>query len=402
MSRLAALRGDLDMMPSPVEGRPGLLIRDVFEYAEGALIIPPPLMPSLRCFDGQHTLSDLSAAVAKATGSAEAPEIAGQLARLLGEHGFLLNEDLELRREQRHRLFRESGRREPSHAGSAYPNEPAALRTALHGYVDPAGIAAGSGVAAIAAPHVSPSGGWQSYRAAYQALGPAHSDRTFVILGTSHYGAADRFGLTRKPFVTPLGTTRVASAIVEELARQPAAVMEDYCHAVEHSIEFQVLFLQWLYGPDVRVAPVLCGPFVDGIRGSSSPEDDPGVHAFLETLGEIAAREGDRLCWVLGIDMAHQGRRYGDFFTARAQQQEMQTVEARDRQRIERILAGDADGFWDLVQQNRDDLRWCGASPLYTFLKALPGLAGTLHRYEQWNIDEHSVVSFAALSFERR
>lgn len=402
MSRLAALRGDLDMMPSPVEGRPGLLIRDVFEYAEGALIIPPALVPSLACFDGQHTLDDLRAELARVTEPAEASQVAGQLAQLLGDKGFLLNEHLELRREQRHRIFRESGRREPSHAGTAYPNELAELRTTLHGYVDPANLAAASGVAAIAAPHVSPFGGWQSYRAAYQALSPAHGGRTFVILGTSHYGAPDRFGLTRKPFVTPLGTTRVASAIVEELARQPAAVMEDYCHAVEHSIEFQVLFLQWLYGPDVRVAPVLCGPFVEGIRGNRRPEHNPQVHAFLNTMGEIAAREGDHLCWVLGIDMAHQGRRYGDRFAARAQQHQMQAVEVRDRQRIDRMMQGDPDGFWDLVQQNSDDLRWCGASPVYTFLKAVPGVAGTLHHYEQWNIDEHSVVSFAGLSFDKR
>ena len=29
--------------------------------------------------------------------------------------------------------------------------------------------------------------------------------------------------------------------------------MEDYCHAVEHSIEFQVVMLQHIYGPKVRI-----------------------------------------------------------------------------------------------------------------------------------------------------
>ena len=37
-----------------------------------------------------------------------------------------------------------------------------------------------------------------SYRAAYRLLGSGYRDRTFVILGTSHYGTANRFGLTRK------------------------------------------------------------------------------------------------------------------------------------------------------------------------------------------------------------
>jgi MEMO1 family protein len=75
-------------------------------------------------------------------------------------------------------------------------------------------------------------------------------------------------------------------------------------------------------------------------------------------------------------------------------------VRERDQLRIERINAGDAAGFWDLVKQNEEDsLRWCGSSPFYTFLKAVPGSRGRLLSYEQWNIDEHSVVSFAGMAF---
>ncbi len=79
----------------------------------------------------------------------------------------------------------------------------------------------------------------------------------------------------------------------------------------------------------------------------------------------------------------------------------MAAVKERDRMRIERLNASDADGFWDLVQENRDDLKWCGSSPIYTFLKVMPRTRGTLRRYQQWNIDEESVVSFAAIGFER-
>ena len=59
----------------------------------------------------------------------------------------------------------------------------------------------------------------------------------------------------------------------------------------------------------------------------------------------------------------------------------------------------DADGFWELVRENRDDLKWCGSSPFYTFLKTAPRARGELLSYEQWNIDEASVVSFAGMSF---
>ena len=174
--------------------------------------------------------------------------------------------------------------------------------------------------------------------------------------------------------------------------------MEDYCHAVEHSIEFQVIFLQHLFGPSIRVVPLLCGAFMSVYRGGF-PEETAGVDRIFGALGELAAREGDRLLWVLGVDMAHMGRRYGDDLHARAGRDEMEAVERRDRDRIGRMSAGDARGFWELVRENHDDLKWCGSAPIYTFLKVVPQARGTLRQYQQWNIDEHSVVSFAGMSF---
>ncbi len=43
----------------------------------------------------------------------------------------------------------------------------------------------------------------------------------------------------------------------------------------------------------------------------------------------MAAREGDRLLWVLGVDMAHMGRRYGDNLTATAGRGQMEESIAR-------------------------------------------------------------------------
>src|SRR6185295_4375082 len=103
---------------------------------------------------------------------------------------------------------------------------------------------------AIAAPHVSPSGGWQSYRAAYSQLRPEHKERTFVILATSHYGEPETFGLTRKPFRTPLGDAQPDTAAIDWLAAHggPGIGMEDYCHSFEHTVELQVIFLQHMLG----------------------------------------------------------------------------------------------------------------------------------------------------------
>jgi MEMO1 family protein len=407
---LSRLRRDLDIMPSPVPDRPGLLIRDPFGYARTTLIIPPPLVPCVALFDGASSELDLRSALVRATGDLQVGDLLAQLRDALDGGGFLENEAFERMREERQKAFVEAPVREPAHAGSGYPDDRDALLRTLRGFMEsaptrePRGGSARGALVGIAAPHVSPEGGFASYAAAYSELGPELADRTFVILGTSHYGPPERFGITRKPYRTPLGAARVDTQAVERLIREAgaAAIVEDYCHAVEHSIEFQVLFLQHVVAPDVRVVPILCGPFARSLAGLGAPEDDEGVRRMLAALGELAAREGRRVVFVLGIDMAHIGRRYGDRFAARAGQGRMQAVAEQDERRLRAVVAGDADTFWDVLRPNGDELHWCGSAPLYAFLKAVRFDAGEVLRYEQWNIDDQSVVSFAGLAFREK
>jgi len=385
-------------MLSPVTDRPGLLIRDRLRYSDTTLIIPPSLIPALLLLDGTRTKLDLQAELARSLVIPEIGYAIGHLLEALSQAGFLEDETYAKLKQGRILAFTESPVRQAAHAGSAYPAEIGPLRDLMQHYLDGAAPTR-KGIMGIAAPHVSPQGGWQSYRAAYQELTPDLRDRTFVVLGTSHYGQPGKFGLTHKPFQTPFGKTRIDQTLVAELAAQPAALLEDYCHAIEHSIEFQVVFLQAIYGADVRILPLLCGPFANTMHADEFPEDDEHVKRFLEALREIAEREKQRLFWVLGVDMAHMGTRFGDTFAAHADRDEMSLVRERDMLRIERMNASDARGFWNLIKENRDDLKWCGSSPIYTFMKVVPQARGTLHRYQQWNIDEKSVVSFAGISF---
>jgi MEMO1 family protein len=401
---LARLRPMLDFMPSPAPDKPGLLIRDPFQFSDAALVIPPVLVESLTYFDGTRTSLDLREHLVRLTGDLDIGGLEQHLIDTLSGAGFLEDENFFRRKEEAERAFASAPTRAAAHAGTGYPEDPAELSATLREYLKCDAPAAPNGrLLAIAAPHVSPYGGVDAYRAAYASLTPSDADRTFVVLGTSHYGEPDRFGLTRKAFVTPFGETSPNLTLVDEIAQAAGdgALMEDYCHAVEHSIEFQVVFLQHLFGPRVRVVPVLCGAFSRGMQAGARPEDDEAVQRTIGALGDIAAREGDRLLWVLGVDMAHMGRRYGDRFEAAANSGEMEDVARRDRSRIDRMEQGDAAGFWEQVRENHDDLKWCGASPIYTFLRALPEARGKLLHYHQWNIDPHSVVSFAGLRFYR-
>ncbi len=403
---LAPLRRNLELQPSPVADRPGLLVRDPYRYAPGALIIPPPLVPLLGLFDGRTDVGDLHMALVRLTGDIRAGSAADHLASTLSSGGFLEDDVYAGLKDGCERAFVGAPVREPVHAGAAYPAEPGELRSILASYLDGAEntVAARNRLVAIAAPHVTPEGGHRSYGAAYGSLEREHQHRTFVILGTSHYGEPETFGLTRKPFVTPYGQTETALDLVSLLESEggEAVRVEDYCHAIEHSIEFQAVFLQHVIGPNVRILPILCGPFARALCEGGSPEDDPGVDRFLGALRSLVAREGDRLLFVLGVDMAHMGRRYGDPFAAEAGSGLMVEVGERDAARLARIAAQDAPGFWDLLRENEDDLKWCGASPFYTFLRTAPSVVGTVLHYEQWNIDDASVVSFAGLAFRER
>ena len=409
---LPRLRNGLDLLPSPVPEKPGIVIRDPFLYSDATLIVPPGLVACLEFFDGNHSSLDLREYLVGATGHLDVSQIVDHLTESLSNAGFLDDDVFLERKAAAERAFAEAPVREPAHAGSGYPDEKSELTRTFNEYLGSPSPEpqnrdrkeAGK-LLAIAAPHVSPFGGVESYRAAYSALTPTDAERTFVILGTSHFGEPDRLGLTRKPFVTPFGQTVPDTALIDEILlksgglKSGGAAMEDYCHTVEHSIEFQIVFLQHLYGPNIRVVPILCGSYANSIYRGGAPESNDHVNRMLGTLGEIAAREGDRLLWVLGIDMAHMGRRYGDSFSAVADHAEMAEVARRDRLRMERMESGDARGFWDLIQENHDDLKWCGSSPIYTFLKAVPQARARLLRYQQWNIDDQSVVSFAGLSF---
>ena len=400
---LPRLRNDIDVLPSPLPDQPGLLMRDPFLYTEHILVIPPTWVVVLQCLDGTHSALDAQAILTRlAGGQIVTREEVEQFVSVLDEAGYIESAELDARKEHRREEFRRANVREATHAGSAYPAEREAIETLFAEHMPGAGGADGSWPLAIAAPHVSPEGGFASYQAAYQ-LPPPENAPTFAILGTSHYGAPERFGTSAKSFETPLGSAEVDADALAQLvdAAGDAVVEEDYCHRAEHSIELQVLFLQYQLRRPIKIVPILCGPFADSLRTGNPPETIDGNRRVFDALAELHAKRDD-LVWVLGVDMAHIGNRYGHREAVRAGEGLMEEVAAKDRARLERWCEADAGGFFDLVHPGGDELNWCGYAPMYTFLQSVGAavkLRGELRSYEQWNIDEGSVVSFGAVHF---
>ncbi len=120
---LPRLRNDLDIMPSPVEDRPGLMLRDSLRYSDTILIVPPEMVQCLTCFDGEHTERDLHEMLYRMTGDLRAGEAGDQLSVALARAGFLEDETFAQMREESERIFAEAPVRLPAHAGSGYPED---------------------------------------------------------------------------------------------------------------------------------------------------------------------------------------------------------------------------------------------------------------------------------------
>src|SRR5450432_3225447 len=121
---LPALRQTLELMPSPVPESPGLLVRDPFRYADGMIILPPPLAPCLLLFDAAHDEADLRAALVPLAGEGEAVALTRHLVDTLSQGGFLEDEAFATRRDRKHRDFAEEAARVAVHGGAAYPADP--------------------------------------------------------------------------------------------------------------------------------------------------------------------------------------------------------------------------------------------------------------------------------------
>jgi AmmeMemoRadiSam system protein B len=148
----------------------------------------------------------------------------------------------------------------------------------------------------------------------------------------------------------------------------------------------------------VRFVPVLCGSFEGALR-SGLPEDDPEVREFLEALSATLQERGERACCIAGVDLSHLGRRFGQELTL--SEAFLKQAEDEDRLMIDRILARDAEGFFRLIQKERDRRNVCGVPAIYTLLRLLGDSApGRLLDYAQ-AVEEptQSVVTFMGAAF---
>jgi AmmeMemoRadiSam system protein B len=397
----------VEVFPVEHEGRRYIALRDPAGYTAAVLLLPAALLEVVSLLDGEHAVVDIQAAVMRRHGELVTRERIEGLVQSLDEQGFMDTPAFAARREAADRAFRESPTRPASHAGAAYADEPEALRSAVDGFFAPPdgpgpinGAATGQPVRGLIAPHIDFHRGGPAYAWAYRDLAERGDADVFVVFGTCHAGMADPFALTRKPFETPLGPVPVERDFVDALAARAGqdCFASELAHRNEHSVEFQAVFLRYLYAGrrEVTVVPILASFVHEALYLGRAPEEDPRVPRFLEALAATVATCGRRVAFIAGADLAHVGPRFGD--PEPVSPADLARIEAEDRAMLGAVEAGDAAAFFESARRDGDRRRVCGLSPIYALLRATGGAPGTLRRYGQWP-DPAGVVSFASVVF---
>ncbi len=376
---LPALR-PIDVVPiQDGNGPVQFLLRDAGGFSTAQLAVSLPGYFILAHLDNTHSLRDLCDKFEQQFGERIDAEQIVRLVETLDDALFLHSPRFRqaydaAEAEYLAAPFRDNRARWPSAAE---------LRAEIGNWMPPRESRATREIAGLIAPHLDYARGAPCYRAAYAALlSTAPADR-FVILGTNHFGRADRIVATDKPFRTPLGDVPTDAAFIHGLDAALGTSLCDgqYDHLREHSVELQVHALQAAQ-PDYPfvIVPVLCPDPTFGGDGASD-QRRAALAAFGDALAGQLRQAGGRTIVIASADLSHVGRRFGDAEPTTAEY--LAEVASSDRGFLA-LLADRREGdFVTQITAIDNATRICSVGCIYALLRALPDRPCEILEYHQ-------------------
>jgi MEMO1 family protein len=354
----------------------------------------------VQLFDGQRSLRDIQTEAMRQVGGQHVPlELFQTLVRKLEESFFLDG--------PRFQEFLDNPIREPTCLG-CYEPEPGALRRQLTGLFTAAG---GPGLPratkpdgclrAALLPHIDYQRGGVNYTWGFKEVFEHTDASLFVIIGTSHY-SPHRFTLTRKNFKTPLGVVPTDQAYIDRLVSHYGDGLFDdpLAHVPEHSIELEVVFLQYLFEGrrPIRIVPLVVGTFEDCVAKAALPHTYSDIGRMVHALRRAEEETGEPICYIISGDLAHIGPKFGDPEPVR--EPFLMHSREQDQAILRQAEAADPAGYFRVIAAEGDQRRICGLPPTYTVLEALRPSKGKVLRYDQYlHPHGHESVSFASMAF---
>jgi AmmeMemoRadiSam system protein B len=394
------LRPHLAAAPEDRTGRQ-LVIWDQLRLSDCTIRLTALELKWMQLLDGTRTLREVQSEAMRQVGGRLIPlEIFGRLASALDEALFLDS--------PRFRDKANAPIRPPSCLGS-YEPEPGPLRRQIErlfkGKDGPGLPAEGmpdGKLRAALVPHIDYGRGGVTFAWGFKEIVERAQASLFVIIGTSHY-SGHRFTLTRKHFQTPLGVAETDQGFVDRLvAHYGDGLFDDewLAHFPEHSIELEVVLLQYLYEGKrpFRIVPLVVGSFHDCVEFSRAPTEAEDIARMVKALraAERAAREP--VCYLISGDLAHIGPKFGD--PELVSEIQLENSRLQDQALLRRAEAVDPAGYFRVIADELDGRRICGLPPTYTVLEALKPGRGKLLHYDQYvHPRGHESVSFASMAF---
>jgi MEMO1 family protein len=269
----------------------------------------------------------------------------------------------------------------PAVAGRFYPSNPVELTATVRRMSAPRDGDAGADSAAekrsVAACLVPHAGYMYSGAVAGEVFRQISLPKKILILGVRHAPRGESAAiLSNGAWRTPLGDAPIDTELATALRDVCPLLGEDaVAHSQEHSLEVQIPFLQVL-APGFSFVPVALGTvrFEDLVRVG-------------EAVARVLMAAKERVLLLATSDLSH----YEDDATTRV----------KDAKAVEKLLALDARGLFDVCRTER--ISMCGLGPAVATITALRAMGvthGELVRYAtsaDASGDTSSVVGYAGI-----
>lgn len=400
------LRWPLDVRFEEFEDQQVLIISCPLGLTRSPLALIPAVAPVLSCFEGNMSLEQI---LQRFTPQGLSIQTLHELVRLLDDNLFLATPRFFSAQAAMHEEYKNSPARQPFLAGSSYAQNPQELEKEIDSYLavkDHIYTAHNGTLCALKAPHIDYRRGSPSYGITYNYLRDSSHD-LYVLIGTAHQYSRHMFHLTAKDFLTPLGNLPAKRNFIEKLSLRygkERSFADEILHKKEHSLELQTPFLSRLK-QNAAIVPVLVGGFHHLLSGGRYPEQDPVYDDFVSALAECikeSGKEGQRICFIAGVDMAHVGRYFGDKDSLTPEK--MKDIAARDHTYLQHIQKQDKKSLFDHIAEDGDDRKICGFPTMYTIIDVFDRLGikynARLYDYRQAvNYRNDCAVTFAGMGF---
>ncbi len=394
-----------------------IVLWDQSGLSDERLIIPLNLFYLFQFLDGEHSPEQIGMEYLKKYGEFLMPAKLEQLIADLDHKLFLEGPRCETAKAAAVQSYRDAPARKPQFAGKSYEDDPEKLRTQIAGFFtakegpgDAPSENKGKAIKGLVAPNYDVKEAGPLYAWAYKELREADSPDVYVIFGVAHAGLAGPVSVTDKNFETPLGVVPVNRPIMDALKSngEDAWFADEFRHQKEHSIEFQLPFLQETAGVSpagassagspLSMVPVLSSFPPDSVLDSAHRDVADRIERFVSVLREAIAASGHRVCLIAGANLAHIGLRYGDnkaptdFSFHRCMQSDLEMLKL-----VENV---DARGFANFLAKEGDRRHVLGFSAIYLLLRLLDGAKGEVLRYDREIVDQfNSTITCASASF---